>query len=311
MNLMHGIAFSSDARFLAAGSRRSVMVYTVETAGRGKNRDMKATSLMRCVAFSPEGSALAAGGENGLVHLWPFRGEAMFGGKPPPETPDNENAAAAVEAPAVNSTTLANPIGDTAGPWLTLFDGSSLAAWQGWDRAAWRSSWEILNGELRTLRGGNVSLATRERFGDFELEFEWKVAPGANSGVFYRAPSATADLAKTAPEFQVVDDATPDGTRAITAAGSIYGVVPATNKRLAPIGAFNTTRIVARGSRVEHWLNGSKILEADLSSPEVRRVGFQRYQPGWAQAVDGQIVLQNRVGEASFRNIRIRKLSGN
>ncbi len=312
MNLMHGIAFSPDARFLAAGSRRSVMVYKVETAARGKNRDLKATSLMRCVAFSPDGSALVAGGENGLLHVWPFHGEAMFGEKPPPETPDNENAVAPVDVPPMNPTTLAaNAGGVTAGPWLTLFDGRSLDAWQGLDRAAWRSSWEILDGELRTLRGGNVGLATREEFGDFELEFEWKVAPGANSGVFYRVPAGTADLPKAAPEFQVVDDATPDGSRPITAAGSIYGVVPATDKRLAPVGSFNTTRIVARGSRVEHWLNGTKVLEADLSSPAVRRVGFQRYQPAWAQAAGGHIVLQNRVGEAGFRNIRIRKLSGN
>jgi serine/threonine protein kinase/WD40 repeat protein len=312
MNLMHAIAFSPDARFLVAGSRRSVMVYKVETAARGKNRDLKGTSLMRCVAFSPDGSALAAGGENGLVHIWPFRGEAIFGEKPPQETPDNENAAAPAELPTANPATLAaNAGGDATGPWITLFDGGPLTAWQGWDRAAWHNSWEILNGELRTLRGGNVGLATREEFSNFELEFEWKVAPGANSGVFYRVPAGTADLAKAAPEFQVVDDATPDGSRPITAAGSIYGVVPATNKRLAPVGSFNTARIVVRGPRVEHWLNGSKVLDADLSSPAVRRVGSQRFQPGWAQAVDGQIVLQNRVGEASFRNIRIRKLSGN
>jgi hypothetical protein len=298
-NLMHGVAFSPDSKFLAAGSLRSVQVFKVETAARKNERNLKATAMMRAVAFSPDGSTVVAGGDNGLVHIWPFRGEAMFGGTLPPEIPDKESA------------TTPNAGAPPGGPWIILFDGSSLAAWQGWDRGAWRSSWEILNGELRTLRGGNVGLATREAFGDFELEFEWKVAPGANSGVFYRVPSGTADLAKAAPEFQVVDDATPDGMKPITAAGSIYGVVPATNKRLAAIGSFSTARIVVRGSRVEHWLNGSRVLAADLSDPAVRRVASQRFQPGWAQATEGQIVLQIRAGEASFRNIRIRKLSNN
>lgn len=90
-NLMHGVAFSPDSKFLAAGSLRSVMVFKVETAMRGTDRSLKATATMRAVAFSPDGSALVAGGDNGLVHVWPFRGNAMFGGVPPPETPDSGN----------------------------------------------------------------------------------------------------------------------------------------------------------------------------------------------------------------------------
>ncbi len=498
-NLMHGVAFSPNSKFLIAGSLRSVMVFKVETAARGSDRSMKATSMMRTVAFSPDGGALVAGGDNGLVHVWPFRGDAMFGGMPPPETPDDGGAAAPTDVPAANPTALVAPTplgseftslfngrdltdwsGDlsvwsvrdnvirgsasrsstsdpsclfwrggtledfelrlsfrlisgnagiyfraspvagfgaggyqfdllpdrpgnlletgadrprrvlyrvpgsvpaiplggwheatviatgasikhqldgqtlcaiedtfpnrphsgllalevTGGPtvvefkdirlrrmanapaastkeWIRLFDGSSIEAWQGWNGADWRGSWEILNGELRTLRGANVSLATREEFDDFELEFEWKVAHGANSGVFYRATPGSSDLPKNAPEFQVVDDATPDGAKPLTAAGSIYGVVPTTNKQLAAVGLFNMSRIVARGSHVEHWLNGARVLEADLASPTVQRIGFQRYRPGWAQAAQGHIVLQNRVGEASYKNIRIRKLSDN
>jgi hypothetical protein len=449
---------------------------------------------MRTVAFSPDGGAIAAGGDDGLVHLWPFRGEAMFGGTPPPETPDIESAVGPADAPAVaisaapidsefvslfngrdltdwsgdpavwsvrgdvirgsvsrpstaqpsclfwrggalqdfelrfsfrlvsgnagvyfrasavagfgaggyqfdilpdrpgnlletgadrtrrvlfrvpgsvptiplggwheaviNATgghikhqlggqTLCdiedpsssgprtglialeatggpttvefkdirvrrvasvNPAAPALGQWITLFDGTLLGAWQGWNGVDWRNSWEILNGELRNLRGGNVNLATREQFGDFELELEWKVAPGANSGVFYRVAPGATDVSKTAPEFQIVDDATADGTRPITAAGSIYGVVPAANKRLAPLGSFNTTRIIVRGRRVEHWLNGAKVLEVDLANPAIQRIAFQRYQRGWGEATQGQVVLQNRVGEVSFKNIRIRKL---
>jgi WD40 repeat protein/serine/threonine protein kinase len=309
VNLINGVAFSPDSKFFAAGRKGGVKILEVETAARGKERELKGTSVMRAVAFSPDGSAVAAGGDDGAIHLWPFRGKAMFGGPPPPEPLDNDSATAPAEIPAANP--AANVGVALAEPWITLFDGRPLSAWQGWNGADWRGSWEVLNGELRTLRGGNVGLTTREEFGDFELEFEWKVAPGANSGVFYRAPVGAAELPKAAPEFQIVDDATPDGSKPITAAGSIYGVVPATDKRLAPVGSFNTSRLVVRGHQVEHWLNGVKVLDADLSSSAVRRAGFQRYQAGWAQATQGKIVLQNRVGEASFRNIRIRKLTEN
>jgi serine/threonine protein kinase len=303
VNLINGVAFSPDSKFFAAGRRGGVKILKVETAARGKERELKATSVMRTVAFSPDGTALAAGGDNGFVHIWPFRGEAMFGGRPPPETPDDDNAVTPTEMSTANVATPAS-----TEPWISLFSGNSISAWQGWNGADWHASWEVLKGELHTLRGGNVGLTTREEFGDFELEFEWKVAPGANSGVFYRVPTATSDMAKAAPEFQVVDDATPDGAKAITAAGSIYGVVPVTNKRLMPVGSFNTARIVTRGLHVEHWLNGSKILDAELSSPATQRIGFQRYRPGWAQDTQGHIVLQNRAGEATFKNIRIRKL---
>jgi hypothetical protein len=199
----------------------------------------------------------------------------------------------------------------SAPQWITLFDGSSLGAWQGWNGADWRGAWEILNGELRTLRGGNVNLATREDFGDFELEFEWKVAPGANSGVFYHVPASAIDLPKAAPELQIVDDATPDGAKPITAAGSIYGVVAALNKRLMPVGAFNTTRVVARGSHVEHWLNGEKILEYDRGTPEFRKLVEQsKYKniPNFGEWADGHILLQEHGSIAYFRNVKIRVL---
>jgi serine/threonine protein kinase len=79
-NTMHGIAFSPDSRFIAAGSPRGVKVFKVETAARGADRMLKASGVMRPVTFSPDGSAIVAGGENGLVYVWPFRGEALFGG---------------------------------------------------------------------------------------------------------------------------------------------------------------------------------------------------------------------------------------
>lgn len=194
--------------------------------------------------------------------------------------------------------------------WIPLFDGTSLDAWQGWKGAGWIGAWEVLNGELRSLRGGTIDLATREQFGDFELQLEWKITPGANSGILYRAVPTTGEVWQSAPEYQIVDDRTHrDGRTPITATGSIYGVVPAENKVLKPPGEFNTTRILARGMHVEHWLNDRKILEADLSSPDVQRVAFQKFsKAAWGERSRGHIVLQQLGSEVTFRNIRVRKL---
>ena len=294
-NIMHGVTFSPDSRFIAAGSPRAVKIFKVETAARGTDRTLKASGMMRPVAFSPDGLAVVAGSDNGLVHVWPFPGEALFGGTVP--------SSLASGGPIAEANELS-----VARTWITLFDGSSLDAWQGWKGAEWPGAWEILNGELRTLRAGKAGLATRERFGDFELELEWKVAPGANSGIFYRVPADASDLPKAAPEYQVVDDATRDGRNPLTAAGSIYWVMAAANKQLKPVGSFNTARIVARGQQVEHWLNGVKVLSADLGSSAVQRVAVQRYGRAWGQAAEGHIVLQNLGTEVSFRNIRVRRL---
>ena len=150
----------------------------------------------------------------------------------------------------------ASPAATPGRDWITLFDGNSLAAWQGWNGDEVNGAWRLTNGELCPARGVRVNLATRERFGDFELELEWKASPGANSGIFYRAVTSRDPIPQTSPEYQVVDDSTADGRKPITAAGSIYGVVAPSNKRLQPVGEFNLTRIVVKGPRVEHWLNG-------------------------------------------------------
>ncbi len=197
-----------------------------------------------------------------------------------------------------------------AGKWTTLFNGTSLDSWKVWQNTSWIGAWSIMNQELHSLRGGTINLATREQYGDFELELEWKVTPGANSGIIYRAPAGAGEVWKSAPEHQIVDDATHrDGQTPNTSAGSMYGLLAPANKMLRPTGEFNSTRIVARGSHVEHWLNGVKILETDLSRADLQRVARQRFEKReWGQAPRGHIVLQHVGSEVSFRNIRVRRL---
>jgi Domain of Unknown Function (DUF1080) len=92
------------------------------------------------------------------------------------------------------------------GPWIALFDGSSTAALRGYGAEAFPTSWVVEDRELHALPGTGLDLITRETFGDFELEFEWRVSPGGNSGVIYRVVESDAPSWTTGPEYQVLDD---------------------------------------------------------------------------------------------------------
>ena len=294
VNWNFAVTFSPDSRFaVAGGPRGSLYVYDVETAGRGTEERLSGlTGVVNAVAFSPDGSVVVGGDETGALRIWRFIPAQLF--------PRAKAAAPPLQA-------------ETSSSWTTLFNGTSLDSWKAWQSTSWIGAWSILEQELHSLRGGTVNLATREQYGDFELELEWKVTPGANSGIIYRAPAGVGEVWKFAPEYQILDDATHrDGRTPNTATGSLFGLIAPTNKVLRPAGEFNSTRIVARGSHVEHWLNGTKILETDLSRPDLQRVARQRFEKTeWGTAPRGHIVLQHLGSEVSFRNIRVQRLDGN
>jgi hypothetical protein len=199
-------------------------------------------------------------------------------------------------------------------PWIVLFDGKSTDAWRGYREQAFPASgWAVENGTLHAVAGGHGDVVTKETFKDFELELEWKVAPGANSGIFYRGTEAGDAIYMTAPEMQILDDAKhPDGKSPLTSAGSLYALVAPEGKTLAPVGEWNTVRIVVKGSHVEHWLNGKKVVDVDLASPETRTlIAGSKFAAwtGFAKAPEGVIGLQNHGDDVWFRNIRVRRLS--
>ena len=190
-----------------------------------------------------------------------------------------------------------------------LFDGQSLAAWRGYRSDQVPSGWQVVNGEL-TRVGPGGDLITRDQFGDFELTIEWKVDEGGNSGIMYRVTEAAEETYQTGPEMQLLDDAGhPDGRSRLTAAGAVYGLYAAPAGVVQPAGEWNTARIVARGSDVQHWLNGTKVAEYELGSPEWSvRVAASKFKawPGYGRAAAGHIALQDHGDRVAFRNIRIR-----
>jgi hypothetical protein len=197
--------------------------------------------------------------------------------------------------------------------WQTLFDGGSLDAWRGYRRETLpESGWEISDGVLKTVpkvKGGE--LITRRTFRDFELAWEWRVAPGGNNGVKYFVTEAR----RSAPghEYQMIDDTGYTATLTpLQLTGTFYDVLPAkAGDALRPAGQWNASRIVVRGPRVEHWLNGRNVLTYELGSPEVKAgiaASKFRNEPGFGEKIEGHIMLTYHQDECWYRNIRIREI---
>ena len=197
------------------------------------------------------------------------------------------------------------------GEWRTLFDGRSLEAWRGFKKDSVPAGWQAVDGAL-TRVGEAGDLITRDQFGDFELTLEWKVAEGGNSGIMYRVTETADATYETGPEMQVLDDAHhKDGESRLTAAGSAYGLYAAPAGVVKPAGQWNAVRIVVRGNHVEHWLNGTKVVEYELGSPDwearVRNSKFKQW-PGYGRAASGHIALQDHGDRVAYRNIKVRTL---
>lgn len=191
-----------------------------------------------------------------------------------------------------------------------LFDGRTTAGWRGFRRPDLPPGWEVRDGLLlRTGDGGDI--ITDAQFGDFELRLEWRVAPGGNSGIFYRVTEAEERTYHTGPEMQVLDDAAHrDGASPLTSAGAVYGLYPAPRGLVRPAGEWNAVRLVVRGARVEHWLNGTRVAAYELGSPEweakVRASKFVEW-PAYGRARRGHIALQDHGDLVAFRSIRLRE----
>lgn len=212
----------------------------------------------------------------------------------------------------VSGCSTAARTGEKSG-WKVLFDGKSTDAFRGFRQASFpTNSWVVDGGALKSLPRRQVDLITRETYENFELELEWKVAKEANSGIMFHVSEAEPETFVTGPEMQIVDDAnTDDGANPKTSAGSLYDLIAPTNKQCHPAGEWNRIRLIVQGNRVEHWMNGSKILEYELGSGPLKAlIADSKFKawPRFAQEKTGYIALQNHGNSVWFRNVRVRRL---
>jgi hypothetical protein len=200
---------------------------------------------------------------------------------------------------------------ERAAGWRSLFDGSTLTGWRGYKRADVPEGWRVVDGTI-TRVGAGGDIITTDQFENFELSLEWKVQPRGNSGIFYRVTEENNQTYESGPEMQVLDDAGHrDGGSPLTSAGAVYGLYPAPRGIVRPAGEWNSARVLANGAHVEHWLNGTKVAEYELWSPDwekrVRESKFSEWPP-YGRARRGHIALQDHGDTVSYRNIKIRVL---
>ena len=213
------------------------------------------------------------------------------------------------------------------GKWVSLFDGKTPAGWLNVTGKIFpRESWTVEDGCLKAFPTEDATMQDIRTVGlyrYFELEWEWKLGPLGNSGVKYllgrtdegtRESKSGRNSRARGFEYQLADDANPDALEKVRQCSSLYSAIAPNPKLPCQQGIFHRSRIVVRpGGRIEHWLDGRKVVEFSLDQPEVQEVAeTNKAKPGQSGFADGHgspIALQNHGTEAWFRNIRIRELA--
>lgn len=199
--------------------------------------------------------------------------------------------------------------------WQLLFDGRSFDGWRPYRKQAGEAitGWEVKDGTLHCLpkAKGDQPITVR-KFKDFEFVWDWKILPKGNNGVKYFVTEARPK--SPGPEYQMLDDAGhPDGRIGPhRQTASFYEVLaPSLDKPLRPPGEWNTSKIVVRGLKVEHWLNGRKVLAYELGSDEVKagiaRSKFKN-EAGFGDKIEGHLLLTYHNDDCWYRNLKIREL---
>jgi len=194
-----------------------------------------------------------------------------------------------------------------------LFNGRDLSNWRGYKRETPPGAWHIENGELVVRPGGNGGdICTGSEYADFDLRLEWNTTKGGNSGVIYRSSEDYDASWKTGPEYQVFDDfQSGEGKADLHSAGALYDLYVPTKFVTRKPGEWNETRIVVKGNHIEHWLNGTKIVNCEVGSKDwnerLDKSKFKAYSE-FARKRKGYILLQDHGHEIRYRRIRIKEL---
>lgn len=209
--------------------------------------------------------------------------------------------------------------------WKLLFDGKQIKGWHSYGKKVAGKSWIVdddaivldahkdANGKWSAPDGGD--LTTDDEYENFELDLEWKISDCGNSGIIYDAVEAPqyGHPWETGPEMQVLDNSChPDAKYPKHRAGDLYDLIAATPETVKPAGEWNAVRLIKHDGHVEHWLNGVKVVEYQMSTDSWREMiahsKFKNY-PDFGKASKGRICLQDHDNDRVwYRNIKIKKL---
>src|SRR5680860_876867 len=199
--------------------------------------------------------------------------------------------------------------------WEQLFNGKNMNGGTATDGSAVSDGWQVIDGAIVAVKDGKGGdIMSIGEYGDFDLSVDYKIEPGVNSGVKYFFAEYQ-NVVRLGMEYQIIDDvAGEDIHQANHLTGSFYDVLPPeeSNKKINSPGQWNTLRVVAHGKKVEHWLNGVKILSYKRGSKSykeaVAKSKFSKAEPPFGMVEKGHIMLQEHGGVVAFKNIKIKKL---
>ncbi|MFZ1291627.1 MAG: DUF1080 domain-containing protein [Melioribacteraceae bacterium] len=213
--------------------------------------------------------------------------------------------------------------------WQLLFDGKTFNNWRGIGIDSIPSGhWKIENGCIRKIKSGDVplradgqplkggDLITKKMYNDFEFTFDWKICESGNSGIKYNVDeqySITNGSSNALGfEYQILDDEKNDDNLTLShRAGSLYDLIEAKDKTLNPVGEFNSSKIIFNKNHGEHWLNGKKVVEFDITSQEFielfKNSKYSKHDDFIKHKI-AHIVLQDHGSDCWYKNIKIKEL---
>lgn len=219
---------------------------------------------------------------------------------------------------------------EIADGWELLFDGKSFDGWRGIGiKGIPEGHWKIENNAIKKISRGNVptqadgqpakggDLITDQTFENYEFKFDWKISKAGNSGVKYNVIEEVSigwgSTGALGYEYQVIDDVNhPDNLNPTHLAASLYDMIQSKGGVAKPVGEFNTSRIVFNNKHGEHWLNGVKVVEYDIDSPEFNAL-YQKSKyakhENFTNHKIARIVLQDHGDNCWYQNLKIKKLN--
>ena len=201
--------------------------------------------------------------------------------------------------------------------WKLLFDGKTTSGWKNYRSNKVTDRWKVSNGELfldKTVTEGTGDIMTDREFKDYELSLEWKISPCGNSGVIFNVveDAKFENTYNSGPEMQVLDNSChPDAKIIKHRAGDLYDLISCSKETVKSAGEWNQVRIISKNANMEFWLNGTKVVQFTMHTPEwdamVAKSKFNS-MPGFGKALKGHIALQDHGDAVWFRNIKIREV---
>lgn len=201
--------------------------------------------------------------------------------------------------------------------WKLLFDGTSTTGWRNYKSDKVTDRWKVSNGELyldKSVTTGAGDIMTDGEFQDYELTLDWKISACGNSGVIFNVveDDKYKNTYNSGPEMQVLDNTChPDAKIAKHRAGDLYDLIACSKETVKPAGEWNQVRLVSKNAKMEFWLNGTKVVDFTMHTPEWKEMVAKskfKSMPGFGESKKGHIALQDHGDAVWFRNIKLREL---